>query len=459
MSFKRWVSTPVLVGGSIVTLVIVTLGVLQAGISVGAFQVFAAPFVLLSSLFNQKRIYLILWGVSFIVFVIVNWLLYRSLPLLTFTAMLWFIMAVAAEIIYQLASQRRLIAAAHRRRTRELDAMDLTMTELTSDTDLGLVLQSIVERAAELLKASVAEIALYDRGRNDLEVAAHYPPNAASIGYRMKIGEGAMGYVAQTRQPQIINNYKEWAHALPEQISFGVEMVADVPLLKDNELMGVLGVGRQQKTESFTEEDLHLLGVFARQAVIAINNARLYEEIQRLAYTDTLTGINNRRRLFELLEKEYMRARRYKRPLSLMLLDIDHFKAINDQYGHAAGDMALRWFAQQCSKAIRKNMDVIGRFGGEEFMILFPETSLESACEVSRRLLNLISGGEAPIGDKRIPIAFSAGLVSLEHEENTSLDQLIEQADRALYLAKESRGCVACWDPQIGEPRLVAESL
>lgn len=454
MAFKRLVSTPVLIGGSFITLAIITWEVLQAGVALGALQVFAVPFVFLSALFDRQRVYLLLWGGPFLVFMVLNWIFYRSLPLMLFTGMLWFIVVIASEIIHQLAGQRRAVDMSSRR-ARELNAMDMTMAELSHETDLGHLLQMIVGRAADLLQASMGELGLYDKSRDDLEIVAHHPPDESQIGFRMKMGEGAMGHVAQTKKPMIVNRYKEWESALPGNISFNVEAVADVPLLKDGELVGVLGVGRFAKDQPFTDEDLHLLGVFARQALIAINNARLYKEIQTLAYTDMLTGINNRRRFFEILEKEYMRARRYKHPLSLLLLDIDHFKEINDRHGHVMGDAVLRWFAQECSQAIRINIDIIGRFGGEEFMILFPETPLDAACEASHRLLELISGAEVPVGDTRIPVTFSGGLVGLDHEGDASVDQLIEWADRALYLAKEKRSCVAYWDARTEEARLI----
>ena len=126
--------------------------------------------------------------------------------------------------------------------------------------------------------------------------------------------------------------------------------------------------------------------------VIADENARLYKEVQQLAYIDALTGINNRRRLSELLDEEYRRAIRYQRPLSLMLVDIDHFKKINDVYGHAAGDEALRWFASQCSVIIRQKLDLLGRFGGDEFAVIYPEADLASAMGAAERLRSQIIG-------------------------------------------------------------------
>ena len=156
----------------------------------------------------------------------------------------------------------------------------------------------------------------------------------------------------------------------------------------------------------------------------------------------------------ELAEKEYKRAQRYQRPLSIAVMDIDHFKSINDHYGHAVGDTVLSWFAHECYEHIRKELDIIGRVGGEEFTILFPETAADAACEIIHRLLEQIGGTKISTGAYSIQITFSAGLIGINHESNFVLDQLLDRADRALYLAKQTRNCIAYWDYQSDQARL-----
>lgn len=187
--------------------------------------------------------------------------------------------------------------------------------------------------------------------------------------------------------------------------------------------------------------------------VIADENARLYKDVQQLANTDALTGINNRRRLSELLDEEYRRAIRYQRPLSLMLVDIDRFKKIKDSYGRAAGDEVLRWFADQCSVIIRQKLDLLGRFGGKEFAIIYPEADLASALGAAERLRSQIIGHPIRYNETEIQITFSAGIASLPLNKEIGLDQLIERADKALYFAKEKRNCLAYWDDDAAEPR------
>jgi diguanylate cyclase (GGDEF)-like protein len=187
--------------------------------------------------------------------------------------------------------------------------------------------------------------------------------------------------------------------------------------------------------------------------VIASENARLNKEVQQLANTDVLTGINNRRRISELLDEEYRRAIRYQRPLSLMIVDIDYFKKINDVYGHAAGDEALRWFASQCRVIIRQKLDLLGRFGGDEFAIIYPEADLASALGAAERLRSQIIGSPIQLNDTDLQITFSAGIASLPLDEEIGLEQLVERADKALYFAKEKRNCMAYWDDKEAMPQ------
>jgi diguanylate cyclase (GGDEF)-like protein len=455
MSYKRWASAPILIGGSIITSVILTWGILYVGVSDDLIYFFSIPFIFLASIFNDRRVYLMVWAIFFFLFLNLNWFFLHVLSLFNFTGLQWFTLIIASEIIYQISSQRRQLTILNDRRVRELEAMDMTLAEITNEMDLNSFLHSIVARAAKLLHATLGEMALYDKQKNELEIVAYFPPDQAQIGYRMKMGEGSMGRVALTKRPGITNDYKYWVNAMPDSIASGVEAVVDVPLLKGDELIGVLGVGRQHRGYPFTEEDRHLLGVFARQAIIAINNAQLYKDIQTLAYTDVLTGINNRRRFFEIAEKEYKRAQRYQRPLSIAVMDIDHFKSINDHYGHAVGDTVLCWFAHECYGHIRKELDIIGRVGGEEFTILFPETAVDAACEIVQRLLKQIGDTKISTGAYSIQITFSAGLIGINHKLNFVLDQFLDRADRALYLAKQTRNCIACWDVQSEQAKLV----
>ena len=169
---------------------------------------------------------------------------------------------------------------------------------------------------------------------------------------------------------------------------------------------------------------------------------RLFEQARELANKDDLTGLPNRRHFFEITTKEFDRARRYRKPVSLMLFDIDHFKQVNDSHGHRAGDRLLHELGQTCRRELRSS-DVIGRVGGEEFAVLLPETELDVAMEVANRIREATEalGVTSDQGDRRdtVKVTISIGVAQLNYGRlggSECLDSVYERADRALYQAK-----------------------
>ncbi len=168
---------------------------------------------------------------------------------------------------------------------------------------------------------------------------------------------------------------------------------------------------------------------------------RLEEELQNRAVTDELTGIFNRRHLLELAPGEIKRAMRLKHPLSIALIDIDHFKHLNDTYGHAVGDQVLLAFTKTCQKNIRE-IDIFARFGGDEFVLVFPATKLDQAFEVVERVRRDLTAHVLQFNGKPVSITISSGISGLVSDAVT-LDSLLERADQALYRAKAAgRNCV-----------------
>jgi diguanylate cyclase (GGDEF)-like protein len=160
-------------------------------------------------------------------------------------------------------------------------------------------------------------------------------------------------------------------------------------------------------------------------------------ELERQAHIDYLTGLANRGRFMELAEAEEARAARYGNPFAVLLLDVDHFKSINDRHGHKAGDAVLRALGAILRKTLRE-VDIIGRIGGEEFAALLPETDAIRAPEVAERVRRAIADSEMPAGDgEPLHVTVSIGVVATK-ENVGSIDKLLGQADTALYLAKNS---------------------
>jgi diguanylate cyclase (GGDEF)-like protein/PAS domain S-box-containing protein len=163
---------------------------------------------------------------------------------------------------------------------------------------------------------------------------------------------------------------------------------------------------------------------------------QLFHEVRELATRDPLTGLYNRRHFFELGEAEFARARRYQLSLSVLVLDIDCFKQVNDIYGHMAGDEVLQTVANVCRESLRE-VDVVGRYGGDEFVILMPETDLAGVQHGAQRLCEQIADAPVNVDGDTLSVTVSMGVASIDGEYDIKLEKLVDRADRALLVAKK----------------------
>jgi diguanylate cyclase (GGDEF)-like protein len=199
-----------------------------------------------------------------------------------------------------------------------------------------------------------------------------------------------------------------------------------VPLKAAAKTVGVLYLYLPRDLE-INEERMKILSDIGSQVGIAIENAKLYEETKTLSLHDSLTGLANRRLLDIIFERNFIRARRFASPLSVLMLDIDHFKKYNDAYGHLAGDRLLCEVADTTLKEIRET-DLVARYGGEEFLILLPDTDITHAHETAERIRKAV--------EKKTKVTVSLGVSTLQHGMREK-EELIDKADTALYKAKQ----------------------
>jgi diguanylate cyclase (GGDEF)-like protein len=217
-----------------------------------------------------------------------------------------------------------------------------------------------------------------------------------------------------------------------------------VPLINDDQLWGVLSFSGCARTAQ-TELGLPLDEIFAFVSR-ALGHARTYEQARLEARVDGLTGLFNQRWMTEALEKEIRRAQRFNTPLSLLMLDLDGLKTVNDQVGHAAGDCLLRHVASRIGTVLRQ-FDGAARVGGDEFVVMLPSTGLKGARQVARRLLQSIREDVAHFGDTSLPITASVG--AAEWSAGWDARKLIEVADQAMYAAKrQGRNTLVCQPPE-----------
>ncbi|HEB65818.1 MAG TPA: sensor domain-containing diguanylate cyclase [Chloroflexi bacterium] len=212
-----------------------------------------------------------------------------------------------------------------------------------------------------------------------------------------------------------------------------VRSILAVPLYEKGRVAGVLSA-QSYRSHAYDKEDEQLLEMLANQAAITLENARLFARMREMAIRDALTGVFNRHYLFRRAAYELARAQRYQRPLGVIMLDVDHFKKINDTYGHGVGDQALRVIAETCRSALRKS-DILGRYGGEEFVILLPETAIETTRHVANRLRAIIDAQTIATDAGQISITISIGITAYLPTDET-LETIFRRADQALYMAK-----------------------
>ena len=219
--------------------------------------------------------------------------------------------------------------------------------------------------------------------------------------------------------------------------------VMAIPMIYENNLLGLLVMLSQEK-DFLDGFRINLLDIFCNQASTSLANAQLHAKIERMATTDGLTGLFNHRLFQEKLSGEFERLKRLPEPISLILMDIDHFKKVNDTYGHPIGDIVLKGVARVIKETIRA-IDIPARYGGEEFAVILPGTSCEGAGNIAERLRQKVKEKPFSANGKLIEVSISIGIATSPFDAK-SKEELIERADQALYHAKhEGRDRTALW--------------
>jgi diguanylate cyclase (GGDEF)-like protein/PAS domain S-box-containing protein len=317
---------------------------------------------------------------------------------------------------------------------------------INSTLNLNEVLERILSSVFEFLPCNMANIALIDNGIARVEIFHGYL-NPEEIEWvkaarfevenvpnlRMMVETGNPMFIADTRQVDYFTN--------PSVLSY-----MGAPIKVRHDVIGFLNLDSDQPDTFTSMEECDRLKAFADLAGIAIDNARMYQKTRESAVIDSLTGINNRRNLLSIAEKEFERSERYNTPISIIMLDIDNFKMINDTCGHQAGDVVLMDVGKALSAFLRK-IDTAGRYGGDEFCIVLPETSLEEARTAAARLLDEFHRIKVPSINFQEYLQASLG-VACKNDDTTNLEDLLARADLAMYQAKKrGRNRVECYLP------------
>jgi len=323
----------------------------------------------------------------------------------------------------------------------ELDALKILSLNLTASLDLPTVLDTVVKEAMRLVdNARTVHIFLYTN--NKLEFGA----SLDSDGQKNRIfsnprKDGLTATVAQQGKIVIVEDMK--THSIYENAPpHWHGSIIGIPLKMGERVVGVMNLSRDS-IGSFSATEQRFLHMLANQAAVAISNASLHQSISKKAYTDTITGLANRRALDEHLEAEIISARRTNFPFAVIMMDLDGFKSVNDTYGHDIGDQVLRAVFNVISFAIRST-DFIARYGGDELTLILTKSDIQAASLVADKILENLAkfSYKAPNG-KKIKLGISGG-IAIYPKHGTSGPELLRAADAALYYTKKhQRGTFA----------------
>jgi diguanylate cyclase (GGDEF)-like protein len=312
---------------------------------------------------------------------------------------------------------------------------------LTSSLQLDQVLRTIMQKVEEFLHPDTWSLLLMDEAKQELyfEIATG-EASAALKDIRIKLGQGIAGWVAQTGEVVIVPDTSKdsrFFSQVDEKTKMETRSIVAVPVRFRDRALGVIELINCVGPDGFGERDLALLEVLADFAAIAMENARHVQRIHELTITDDCTTLYNARHLNFVLETEIYRSQRYNYEFSLIFIDLDHFKNINDTYGHLTGTRLLADIGNMVKSSCRL-IDFAFRYGGDEFVVLLPQTGKENAFVVARRLHKRIREStwleETGIN---VRITASVGVASYPADSRDK-SKLLSLADEAMYLVKNT---------------------
>jgi len=312
--------------------------------------------------------------------------------------------------------------------------------ELPAQGKLPLMGAHLAVRLCEIFAARSATLLIADSGASFLSgLASTLPDGLASLDQPpfLTLDDPGIDLIRRAGRPLPAGHPMAKSPALARRLA-SLDLALAVPLLSHDLLVGILLVGRKEGNRGYPAEEIDLLDLLARHVATVFENVRLFES----ATYEGLTGLLRRETILEQLGRELERVRRYHRPLTIAMADLDHFKEVNDRYGHLAGDALLKRIAQVAVAGLRST-DWMGRYGGEEFLLVLPETDIEGAVEVAEKIRALVQKTAVTMEDGTLArVTISIGLASLADvpakEGRITARDLIGAADRSLYEAKNS---------------------
>jgi diguanylate cyclase (GGDEF)-like protein/putative nucleotidyltransferase with HDIG domain len=321
------------------------------------------------------------------------------------------------------------------RRARHLALLNEIGRKAAALLDPQEMMSSICPQIRKAFGYDLTRIETRGAAANELVVAAEDGHRTKVIGRRFKFGEGFAGMAAQSGQPVLANRVESDERYIA--LEPDVQSALSLPLIYGNETLGVLSVA-SFKEHSFPSQDVLTLGTLADQLAVALHNARAYQKASEQAIVDGLTQLKTHRYFMEALDSEWRRAPRGGHHFSLIMMDLDNFKPVNDRFGHLEGDRILVAVARLIESRCRQS-NVVARYGGDEFAILMPEASVDQA-EILAERLRAAMVSDPPLAEHGVTASF--GIASFP-VHGAAPEEILHIADAGMYLAKHQKGnCV-----------------
>jgi diguanylate cyclase (GGDEF)-like protein len=326
------------------------------------------------------------------------------------------------------------------RQSQEIAIFHDVAKALTSSLDLDSILQTTMEKMAEYFRPDTWSLLMVDEKQDELYFAIAVGDAADSLkNVRVKMGEGIAGWVAKHGEAVFsddVDRDPRFCKRIDEATHWETRSVIAVPLRSRLRVLGVIQLVNVDRSQ-FNEQEVFFLQALCDYAAIAIENARWVEKIQELTITDDCTGLFNARHLYKTLETEVYRSGRFGYEFSLLFIDLDHFKQVNDTHGHLIGSKLLAEIGYLVKAQLRL-IDYAFRYGGDEFVVLLPQTSKDQAVVVAKRLRDAMRASCFCTEENlNLNVRASIGVATFPHDARTAHD-IIRQADEMMYIVKNS---------------------
>jgi diguanylate cyclase (GGDEF)-like protein/PAS domain S-box-containing protein len=328
--------------------------------------------------------------------------------------------------------------------TRQLETLFNVGTVVNQTLNLNELLDSVLDRVLKVMDVEAGGIFLLDKESGELNLMSYRGVSEEFVKKveGLRIGEGFTGKAALSKKPFIVEDIDSDSRLTRMGVKEeGLQLFAAVPVVAKDRMLGVIGVGSYQPRK-FGDRELRLLNIIASQIGMAVENAQLYEQALELAFTDGLTGLYNRRYLMEQIEREFSRVERSGGFISLMMIDLDGLKIINDRFGHHEGDVVLKGLASIIRSQTRAS-DIAARWGGDEFMLLTVNSTGKGTRQISERIRSQVEKYRRKIEGVEVTITISIGIASYPGHAS-DVTQLLQRVDEAMYCAKRGGGNQLC---------------